>query len=108
MRYSVLFILCSVVLAGCGIIKSTPSQEEVVSKLQQELQVAIQENAAIQAGTQAYQENMDKIQTIQEQIQYYQEQIKSIQQQVQNTQDQINTIKDKGNEYTEQGKGRLR
>jgi peptidoglycan hydrolase CwlO-like protein len=110
MRYSVLFILCSVLLAGCG-IKPTPSQEEALSTLQQELQVAIQENAAIQAGTQAYQENMDKIQAIQEQIQHYQQQIEKaqqkveqVQQQVEQAQEQVNTIKDNAQSYGNQSK----
>lgn len=98
----------TLLVSGCGVIQPTPSQEEVIDTLQSELQILIQENEAIQAGTAVYNENMAKIQAIQEEIQYYQDQIQKVKQQVQSAQDQANAIKDSADEYTEQWKGWLR
>jgi len=107
MKY-IAMIIMTLLVAGCGVIQPTPSQEEILTTLESELQTLMQENEAIQAGTVIYNENMAKTQAIQEKIQYYQQQIEKMKQQVQNAQDQANTIKESANNYGEQGKSWLR
>jgi len=48
MKY-IAMIIMTLLVAGCGVIQPTPSQEEILTTLESELQTLMQENQAIQA-----------------------------------------------------------
>jgi hypothetical protein len=89
MKY-IFIILIATTLSGCSLIKSTPSQEEILSQLQGQLQILIQENEAIQAGTAVYNENMQKIQVLEYEIEKYRTQLQNIQNKVDTVKEWVN------------------
>jgi uncharacterized protein HemX len=89
MKY-IFITLIATALSGCSLIKPTPSQEEIFSQLQEQLQTLIQENEAIQAGSAVYNENVQKIQALEYEIEKYRSQLQNIQNKVDTVKEWVN------------------